>query len=159
MVASVRRLHITNTQSKSGAFNRQFLRAAHGSVCTLPPLGHVTVKYLPPNTTSKIQPCDAGVIAAIKANYRIFQMERAIDLTETNVRDIYSVDILSAMLAFKKIWKNMNKTVISNCWRHCRILGSPERPDVAPAVNLQVVCEQISEYISELVPDRNRMDI
>lgn len=63
------------------------------------------------------------------------------------------------MLAFKRIWENMDKTVILNCWMHNYVLGSPEQPDVAPAVNLQEACDQISEYVSELFPARNRMDI
>jgi hypothetical protein len=33
-------------------------------------LRNTTVFYLPPNTTSKIQPCDAGIIRSFKAYYR-----------------------------------------------------------------------------------------
>jgi hypothetical protein len=33
-------------------------------------LRNTTVFYLPPNTTSKIQPCDAGIIRSLKAYYR-----------------------------------------------------------------------------------------
>ena len=33
-------------------------------------LSHMTVIYLPPNTTSAIQPCDQGVIRSLKAGYR-----------------------------------------------------------------------------------------
>ena len=96
--------------------------AAHGSAYTLSILSTVIVKFLPLNTTSKIQPCDAGIIAAMKVRYRMFQMERAIDLTETNMKQIYHVDILSAMLAFKNIWKNIQKSTIENCWYHTRIV-------------------------------------
>lgn len=81
-------------------------------------------------------------------------MEHACVLTETNVNDIKSVHMLATILAFKKVWKNMIKNVISNCWRHFRILGFPEKLNVAPAVNSQLVCEQISENISELAPAR-----
>lgn len=49
----------------------------------------------------------------------------------------------------------MDKNVILNCWRHRLVLGSPEKPDVVPAVNLQEACEQTFEYVSELVPARN----
>ena len=31
---------------------------------------NVLVKFLPPNTTSKLQPCDAGIIQTVKMNYR-----------------------------------------------------------------------------------------
>jgi hypothetical protein len=33
-------------------------------------LRNTTVFYLPPNATSKIQPCDAGIICSFKAYYR-----------------------------------------------------------------------------------------
>jgi hypothetical protein len=32
-------------------------------------LRNTTVFYLPPNTTSKIQPCDVGIIQSLKAYY------------------------------------------------------------------------------------------
>jgi hypothetical protein len=32
-------------------------------------LRNTTVFYLPPNTTSKIQPCDVGIIRSLKAYY------------------------------------------------------------------------------------------
>lgn len=44
-----------------------------------PLLGLEAIKDLPLNTTSKIQLCDAKIIEAMKAYYRLFQMKRAID--------------------------------------------------------------------------------
>lgn len=44
--------------------------SAHGSAQSLPFLDNVEVLFLPPNTTSRLQPLYAGIIAAIKARYR-----------------------------------------------------------------------------------------
>ena len=41
-------------------------------------LTHVEVLFLPPNTTSKIQPLDAGIIASFKGHYRLHHYQRAI---------------------------------------------------------------------------------
>lgn len=43
--------------------------SAHGTPETMPTLQNVRVKFLPPNTTSKVQPVDAGIIAWLKAKY------------------------------------------------------------------------------------------
>lgn len=49
---------------------------------TLPELLRIFVLFFPPKTTSKNQPCYAGIITALKVRYRRFQMERAIDISE-----------------------------------------------------------------------------
>lgn len=86
--------------------------AAHESVDILPILSNIIVKLLTSNKTSKMQPCDAGIIEAMKVRYRMFHMERAIDLIEMSTKQVYHVDILSAMLAFKII-RNLFKNQLS----------------------------------------------
>lgn len=103
--------------------------SAHGSPQTLPQLLNVTVKFLPPNTTSRLQPLDAGCIAAFKLRYRSFQLERALDLSEEGVTAIYKLDILTAMRAVKKIWSDISSTSIKNCWRHTNIVPQFDRLD------------------------------
>lgn len=43
---------------------------AHGKKEHLPPLNHTTIMFLPLNSTSKIQPCDAGIIRNFEGYYR-----------------------------------------------------------------------------------------
>lgn len=62
--------------------------SAHGTNDNLPSLDNVKVIHLPPNTTSKWQPLDAGIIASMNLRYRRLQMECAIDLLAVNVEDI-----------------------------------------------------------------------
>ena len=38
-------------------------------------LSHVEVYFLPPNTTSKLQPMDAGVIMSFKRHYRYLHIQ------------------------------------------------------------------------------------
>lgn len=61
--------------------------SAHGTVETLPTLARTTVEFLPPNTRSKIQPCDGRIIAAMKVHYRVLQMDRSLDLAEANPKN------------------------------------------------------------------------
>lgn len=44
--------------------------SAHGTASNLPSLSNVEMIFLPPNTTSNIQPMDAGIIAAMEKSNR-----------------------------------------------------------------------------------------
>jgi hypothetical protein len=51
-------------------------------------LSNVMLKFLPPNTTSKLQPLDLGIIRAFKARYRKHMLKHLItkiDLCSDNV--------------------------------------------------------------------------
>uniref|UniRef100_A0AAV1T625 DDE-1 domain-containing protein n=1 Tax=Peronospora matthiolae TaxID=2874970 RepID=A0AAV1T625_9STRA len=60
-------------------------------------LTNITVQVLPPNTTSKIQPMDAGIIAAFKRHYRRLHLQNALDRDERGETNLYKVDQLTAM--------------------------------------------------------------
>lgn len=97
--------------------------SAHGSEQSLPAVDNVDVVFLPPNTTSKLQPLDAGIIAALKTRYRKWQYERALDCVDASVENIYHVDQLSAMKALTYIWEQLPKSVLSKCWAHTGLLS------------------------------------
>ncbi|KAH1228178.1 CENP-B 2 [Glycine max] len=59
-------------------------------------LRNVELFFLPPNMTSKIQPCDAGIIRAFKMHYR-----RSLDI-------------------------DVRKETIANCFRHCKIRSASD---------------------------------
>lgn len=119
--------------------------SAHGTMEKLPYFANVTVIFLPPNSTSKVQPMDAGIIAAMKVKYRRYQMERALDLAEEDVLNIYKVDILSAMRAFKRIWRSLPPSLIRNCWKHTGIL-----PNRAPEWNRMEIRTLVGEDIDAI---------
>ena len=88
-------------------------------------LSNVTVLFLPPNTTSRIQPMDAGIIAAFKKRYRSFHLSHAIDRDAVGEKDIYKVDILKAMRWCRSSWSAVTASTIANCWRHTGLLSGP----------------------------------
>ena len=85
-------------------------------------LTHTNVLMLPPNTTSKIQPMDAGIIAAFKRRYRRFQLRDAIDKDEHGIRDIYKVDQLRAMRWALAAWNDITDVTICNCFKHTKLI-------------------------------------
>lgn len=84
---------------------------------SLPELSNVEVCVLPPNSTSKLQPLDAGIIASMKMRYRLRQMKRAVDLANVDENDIYKINILTAMNWMSEVWTKVTNGTISNYWR------------------------------------------
>ncbi|CAG8770954.1 6535_t:CDS:2, partial [Cetraspora pellucida] len=72
------------------------------------------ILFLPKNTTSKIQPIDAGIIASFKLHYHHLQLQHAIDHDEARENDIYKT--------------------IKNCWVHTKII-SPHDESGMPIIS------------------------
>ncbi|KAK2176479.1 hypothetical protein NP493_662g01141 [Ridgeia piscesae] len=85
-------------------------------------MSNVKMVFLPPNTTSRLQPCDAGIIAALKAHYRkrlmrhvLSEMDDAQTATELSKR----VDILDAIRWLHLAWASVSDTTITKCFAKC----------------------------------------
>lgn len=149
--------------------------SAHGTDDTILATTNVEVIFLPPNTTSKLQPMDAGIIAAMKLRYRKLQMERAVDLLDVNVKDIYKVDQLTAMWWMVNVWQELLLSIITNCWLHSRLLDkkldhcvvrSGEGGTAATSVigiiqsnEARDIQTEIEEAVAVAVPPGRRMSI
>ena len=90
--------------------------------------GRIKVIYLPPNTTSLIQPMDQGVIEACKRGYRRrFQRECnvVIETEEDRVEDTHAqrtlanykaYNIRKALENWKDAWLDVKVTTLNNAW-------------------------------------------
>jgi DDE superfamily endonuclease/Tc5 transposase DNA-binding domain len=97
-------------------------------------LPNIEVVPLPPNTTSKLQPMDAGIIASFKCHYRRRQLAHALDLIDLQeCRNPYKIDQLTAMKWSRAAWNELDSSVMANCWKHTGLLSSDEL--AAGAVN------------------------
>lgn len=93
--------------------------SAHGRKDELPKLENVRVEFLPPNTTSKVQPLDAGIIAWVKSRFRRRLLFRVFDNIDAGKKSIYNIDILTAMRWTVEEWGRCPGDVIHNCFNHC----------------------------------------
>ena len=110
--------------------------------------------FLPPNTTSKLQPLDAGIIASVTTRYRKYQYGRALDCLDASESNIYKLDRLTAMRAIQNIWDKLPASVIAKCWNHTgliadQVVRQTHEHDVAG----------IFVTLGELVPQRAQMPI
>uniref|UniRef100_H3AUL7 HTH CENPB-type domain-containing protein n=1 Tax=Latimeria chalumnae TaxID=7897 RepID=H3AUL7_LATCH len=65
----------------------------------------VTVHFLPPNSTSILQPMDQGVIQCFKSWYQKLLLRKIVDCIGANMS--FQVDILQAMHLVRKAWEQV----------------------------------------------------
>jgi hypothetical protein len=85
-------------------------------------LRNIKVLSLPPNTTSKLQPLDAGIIASFKRHYRRKQIAWGLDQLDDG-RNPYSINQLQAMRWTQGAWNSLEESVFANCWRRTGFAG------------------------------------
>nr|CCA27296.1 PREDICTED: similar to tigger transposable element derived 4 putative [Albugo laibachii Nc14] len=100
---------------------------------------HVKLHFLPPNTTARLQPQDAGIIKSFKCqlskirdNYVVDKLDAMLEQVDgVGVEDIdkraeqlYNVSILVAMRWAQQEWKKVTKATVVNCWSHTGILAA-----------------------------------
>jgi len=86
---------------------------------------NIEIVCLPPNTTSKLQPMDAGIISSFKRHYRRRQLSHALDLLDA-AENPYKVDQLTAMKWAVAAWRDLDQSVLVNCWKHTGILSTDD---------------------------------
>ena len=85
---------------------------------------NIKIVFLPKNTTSRLQPLDAGLIQSFKTKYRKKLMRYVIarindDLTASEIAK--DIDILQAITWVADSWKEVSVETIKNCFAKCGI--------------------------------------
>ena len=84
---------------------------------------NIKVAFLPKNTTSRLQPLDAGIIENFKVYYRKLLVRHtlsAINDSDDNASKICeSVNVLLAIRWTKQAWEQVSAATIKNCFKHC----------------------------------------
>ena len=126
---------------------------------------NIKVMFLQPNTTSKLQPLDLGIIMNFKVYYRKFLMRFILGKIEerTTATDVKSVTILHAIRWVSQAWKEVRSEVIKKCFRKAGILNgsfhvvSRDVPAVDPFLDLDdddedhvYVDEEMQDLITQL---------
>jgi len=104
-----------------------------------PPLQAIEIIYLPPNTTSLIQPLDSGIIRSFKTKY-IKRLARnqiaAIDRGLGAAQAVKQFDLLTALHFVKCAWGDVTEETIRHCFERAwgRAIGiSAAREEAAAA--------------------------
>lgn len=133
---------------------------AVGEIAALPVelrLRNTEIIWLPPNSTSKAQPLDQGIIAAFKAIYRrhwLRYMSEELD----HERDPHkTVNILKSIRWIIRAWDEVTPQTIANCWQHSKLDVNPpsgsliqsQRQEASNEIQEQLHRLQQSHYIRE----------
>ena len=135
---------LKSVNNKMGAQHRKILLLVDN--CSAHPditLEHVKLTFLPPNTTSRLQPCDAGIIQNLKQLYRKKMMRHIIchmDDCRTASDLAKKIDVLDAILWLRSSWDAVKPSTIVKCFGNCGITVDAIQPDVAN------VAEDVAEF-------------
>ena len=80
------------------------------------------LKFFPPNTTSHLQPCDAGITQTLKAHYRCHLLHHILQSVSevANASELAKkVNILDVLLWARLAWEQVTPKTIQKCFTHC----------------------------------------
>ena len=92
-------------------------------------LTNINMIFLPPNTTSVLQPMDQGVIRSLKVHYRKKVVCLCIKAVESN-KPLPKISILQAMKHLVSSWNAVSKETIVNCFKKSDISQSNQQAAV-----------------------------
>ncbi|GFR91480.1 tigger transposable element-derived protein [Elysia marginata] len=125
--------------------------------CTAHPhvkdLRAISLVFLPPNTTSVLQPWDKGIIQNLKTLYRkrvIRRMVAAISNGEGSSH--FTMTLFDAMTTITEAWDEVKQETIGNCLRHTgfKVSESESDPDANSAEIQQQPDTELSHLYSQL---------
>ena len=99
-------------------------------------LSNIKITFLPKNTTSKLQPLDAGIIQMTKTHYRKLMMREirlAMEECDTVSDVAKKVTVLDAIVNLSIAWNKVPAESIKKCFHKC---GFPNL-DVTPEAEVQ----------------------
>ena len=88
-------------------------------------LTNTEVHFLPPCTTSKLQPMDAGIINSFKRQYRTLQVNEMVRQSDSSEEALF-ISVRHAIRFTAEAWNNVSTDTISNCWKHTSIIAKPQ---------------------------------
>jgi hypothetical protein len=77
-------------------------------------LSSIRLVFFPPNTTSKLQPCDQGIIKILKTKYRQQLISKYLECVEIN--KTVEINVLSAINFIHLSWREVTSKCIQNCF-------------------------------------------
>ena len=105
--------------------------------CTAHPnisgLTNIKLVFLPPNTTAKTEPMDAGVIRCLKAHYR--NSLAKLQLLAFEEKRDFKVDVLEAVRLLRRAWNSVSEVTIQNCFKKANFVQLEDEDNIEETEN------------------------
>lgn len=80
-------------------------------------LKNIKLAFLPPNTTSELQPLDQGIIKVLKQGYRRRMVQQFLTLMDSSTTAPPKISILDAIHFLYAAWMDIKEETIANCFK------------------------------------------
>jgi hypothetical protein len=111
--------------------------SAHQSALQSVKLKNVKVVFLPPNTTSVSQPCDQGIIHALKCYYRRTYIRWCLEKWEEKKSSVQEINLLRAIRWIMSSWEmEVTGETLANCFLKSRVMNSIKEESLDMEVGL-----------------------
>ncbi|GBC32973.1 tigger transposable element-derived protein 4-like [Rhizophagus irregularis DAOM 181602=DAOM 197198] len=131
MQRSIFKHYLERLNSKMLRENRHIILLINNARCheseNINSLLNIKVHFLPPNTTSFLQPLDQGIIYSLKVQYHKLLCQnriQAYDFYEEGDPIPPPIDIFDSINLIANAWKKVSKKTILNSWAKAGILSN-----------------------------------
>ena len=114
-------------------------------------LKSIHLYFLPPNTTSALQPMDQGVIQSLKAKYHTRVIKKIIAAIDQG-KQATPISILEAMKILVLSWGDVTSTTIVNCFKKGGFSETAISEDDDPFANLNEALDELKQRDENVVP-------
>ena len=123
--------YLTSFNQKMRAEKRSVLLLLDNAGCHPPEklqdkFSNIRILFVPPNTTSKVQPLDLGIIANFKAHYKHLFLQHVlarIDEAKNATEVTGSINVLTAIRLVALGWREVKASTIQKCFRKAGVLS------------------------------------
>jgi DDE superfamily endonuclease/Tc5 transposase DNA-binding domain/Fission yeast centromere protein N-terminal domain len=124
---------------------------------SIQPLRWTTIRFFPPNVTSKHQPLDQGIIASWKAHWKRRWLQFMVDEAEAGRDPLDHMDILKAVRWGIDAWAlDVSEQTIRNCWRKSGLHGVALEAEHTPkGWDKDTVYKEAQELIKKVAEHHN----
>ena len=123
MTSEVMEAVLTKLNRKLSAEGRKVILLLDNATCHpesfIDQFSQIKLVFLPKNTTSRLQPLDAGIIQNFKVKYRkrlVKYVLARIDQNQSATEIVKNVDILQAIRWVQESWEEVTNVTIKNCF-------------------------------------------